>query len=275
MGSGASTAPRKAFGTRGAAPKTTVERLRVYNLIVGLVHLAQAGVVFALSIDFALPITAGFLGGPPGSAFTARETLWRVPIGYAVGLFLLLAAADHLLMAAPGIWPWYRENLARQINYARWWEYSISASVMVVLIAMVTGVSDVGAIVAIFGVNAAMIFFGMLMEILNRPGEGERVNWTPFIFGCLAGIVPWVVIAYQFIGAANRAPSGAGVPGFVYGIVISLFVLFNTFAVNQALQYGRVGPWRSYLFGEKAYIVLSLTAKTLLAWQIFANTLVR
>ncbi|HUZ03511.1 MAG TPA: heliorhodopsin HeR [Thermomicrobiaceae bacterium] len=264
-----------ATGARGIAPESTLPRLRRYNLIVGLVHLAQAAVIFALSNDFALPITAGFLGGPPGSAFTARETLWKVPIGYAVGFFLLLAAADHLLMAAPGIWPWYRDNLARNINYARWWEYAISASVMIVLIALVTGVSDVGALIAIFGINAAMIFFGMLMEIFNRPGEGQRVNWTPFIFGCVAGVVPWIVIAYQFFGAESRAPAGAGVPGFVYGIVISLFVLFNTFAVNQALQYGRVGPWRSYLFGEKAYIVLSLSAKTLLAWQIFANTLIR
>jgi len=265
---------RKVQVAQDDASGSATSRLRRYNLVVGLVHLIQAGVVFALSNDFALPITASFLGGPPGSAFTERETLWKVPIGTAVGLFLLLAAADHLLMAAPGIWNWYRDNLREQINYARWWEYSISASIMIVLIALITGVSDIGALIAIFGVNAAMIFFGMVMEIFNHPGEGGRVNWTPFLFGCVAGIVPWIVIAYQFIGAENRA-QGAGVPTFVYGIVISLFILFNSFAVNMALQYGRFGPWRNYLFGEKAYIVLSLTAKTLLAWQIFANTLIK
>jgi hypothetical protein len=42
----------------------------------------------------------------------------------------------------------------------------------------------------------------------------------------------------------------------------------------MVLQYKQVGRWRDYLFGEKAYIVLSLTAKTALAWQIFAKTLV-
>ena len=45
-------------------------------------------------------------------------------------------------------------------------------------------------------------------------------------------------------------------------------------ALNQYLQYRRVGPWRDYLFGERVYIALSLTAKSLLAWQVFANTLV-
>ena len=59
----------------------------------------------------------------------------------------------------------------------------------------------------------------------------------------------------------------------MYGILVTIFVLFNCFAVNQWLQYRRVGPWSDYLFGEVAYVVLSLTAKTALAWQIFANTL--
>jgi hypothetical protein len=262
------TRPDPAERVGGVSVKT-MPRLRGYNLIVGLILLAQAIAIFVLSNDFSLPVTASFMAGPPGSALSPRETLFSIPIGPAVGVFLLLAAIDHLMMAAPGIWPWYRENLARGINYARWWEYSISASIMIVLIAMVTGVSDVGAIIAIFGVNAAMIFFGMVMEIFNKGRDA--VNWTPFLFGCVAGIVPWIVIAYQFIGAVNRSE---GPPGFVYGIVISLFVLFNSFAVNMVLQYRKGGPWRDYLFGEKAYIFLSLTAKTLLAWQIFANTLV-
>jgi len=143
---------------------------------------------------------------------TTRETVWNVPIGPVIGVFLLLAALDHLLMAAPGVWPWYRANLQRGINYARWWEYSVSASVMMVLIALITGVSDIGAIVAIFGVNAAMIFFGLVMEIFNR--DRERVNWTPFLLGCVAGIVPWIVIVYQVAGSARRA-TGDGVPAFV------------------------------------------------------------
>ena len=35
----------------------------------------------------------------------------------------------------------------------------------------------------------------------------------------------------------------------------------------------KVGPWRDYLYGEFMYIVLSLVAKSLLAWQVFAGTL--
>ena len=63
------------------------------------------------------------------------------------------------------------------------------------------------------------------------------------------------------------------VPTFVYGIFVSLFIFFNSFAVNMALQYRQVGRWRSYVFGEGAYLALSLGAKSALAWQVFGGTL--
>jgi hypothetical protein len=259
-------------GSRDAGDEQRISRLRPYNLIVGLIHLAQAIAVLWLSNDFALPITGTFSAGEPGAGFQDPEVIWDVPIGPLVAVFLFLAALDHLLMAAPGIWHWYVNNLRRGINYARWWEYTFSASIMIVLIALITGVSDTGAIIAIVGANIAMIFFGLDMEIVNR--NRDNVNWSPFLFGCVAGIVPWIVIAFQFIGTETRLPEGMSVPGFVYGIVISLFILFNSFAINMVLQYKKVGPWRNYLFGEAAYVLLSLTAKTALAWQVFTATLI-
>ena len=57
------------------------------------------------------------------------------------------------------------------------------------------------------------------------------------------------------------------------GIFASLFVFFNVFALNMLLQYRRVGRWREYLYGERVYMLLSLTAKSALAWQVFAGTL--
>lgn len=246
-------------------------RLRLYNIVIGLVHLAQGIAMLALSNDFALPVTRAFLTGPPGTD-PAQEPWFTVALGPAVALFLFLAALDHLLMAAPGINRWYNVMLANERNDARWIEYSVSASLMIVLIAMITGVSDIGALIAIAGVNACMLFFGLLQERFSQPSTGN-VNWMPYIYGCFAGAVPWAIIVLQIASAEARA-TGEGVPTFVYVIIVSLFLAFNSFAVNMVLQYRRVGPWRNYVFGEQAYIVLSLVAKSLLAWQVFANVLV-
>ncbi len=139
---------------------------------------------------------------------------------------------------------------------------------MIVLICLLTGISNVYALVAIFGVNVSMILFGMLMERTN-PDRND-VDWWPFAFGCIAGIVPWIAIVIAIAGAQVEF---SGVPGFVFAIFVSLFLLFNCFAVNQWLQYRNTGRWRSYLFGEGAYILLSLVAKSALAWQVFAGAL--
>lgn len=259
------------------APTAAIEldeasRLRLFNLVVGLLHLGQAIAIFALSNDFKLPLLATFVDGPPGTAPGESNLLWNVPLGPAVALFLLFAAVDHLLMTVPGIERWYLKSLRERVNRARWIEYSVSASLMMVLIAMITGILEFTALIAIFAANAAMIFFGLIMESTSKPDD-ERVNWWPFIFGSLVGAAPWIAVALQVMYTSQKS-TGDGIPGFVYGILISLFICFNSFALNMALQYKRVGPWRSYLFGERAYIVCSLVAKTALAWQVFANTLV-
>ena len=245
---------------------TTPNRLRTLNLAMAALHAAQAVTVLALANDFALPVTATFLEGPPGVAAPTLSTWFHLNLGYGVAAFLLISAAAHLLIASPGIHPWYLRNLDAGRNYARWIEYSVSASLMIVLIAMLSGIGDVAAIIALFGVNASMILFGLLMEHYERPGEA---NWLTFWLGSLAGLVPWIAIGIYFISPGSEASP----PGFVLAIYISLFMFFNSFALNMALQYARIGPWRSYLFGERAYIVLSLTAKSALAWQVFAGAL--
>ena len=243
-----------------------LRRLRLYNLVMGFFHAAQGILILVLANDFALPVTGSFLAGQPGSGEYAREHLFDVRIAWGVAAFVFLSAVAHWLIASPGIYEWYSRNLLQQRNYARWIEYSLSSSVMVVIIAMLTGISDVAALGAIFGVNACMILFGLLMEHYETPG---RPRWLSFVFGCLAGAVPWAVIAVYL--AAPGVP--ANPPAFVYAIFFSLFVFFNVFAVNLLLQYRQVGKWRDYLYGETVYIFLSLTAKSLLAWQVFASTL--
>jgi hypothetical protein len=244
--------------------------LRTGNLLLALAHTVQAVVILALSTAFALPVTGAFMSGPPGSGTPAQETLFHLRLGPLVAAFLLLAAVDHGLVALPPFRRVYERSLARGVNPFRWLEYSLSASLMVVLIAMLTGIADYVALLALFGVNAAMILFGWLMELFNPPGR-THTRWLPFAFGCVAGVVPWLAITAQLAISVGKGDSP---PTFVYAIFVTLFVLFNSFAVNQALQYARVGRWRSYRFGEWTYLVLSLVAKSLLAWQVFANVLV-
>jgi hypothetical protein len=265
--------PASAAGTvaKGdkAANEVSVRKLRIGNTVVGLIFLVQVIAILLLSNDFSIPVVATYQNGPPGTPGTGETfTMFSVRFGWAIAFFLVLAAADHLLMATPKINGWYERQLDQGRNTARGVEYSISSSVMIVLICLLTGINDIYALVAIFGVNAAMILFGLLMERINP--DRSSVDWWPFIFGCIAGIVPWIAITLAIVGAQQKY---SGVPGFVFAIFISLFILFNCFAINQLLQYRNRGRFMNYRFGEYAFIILSLIAKSLLAWQVFSGAL--
>ena len=249
--------------------KLTIPSLRRFNLIAGITHLLQMAAVIALSTDFSLPVTATYMTGPPGSAFAAPVVVFETPLALAVALFLGLSALAHFIVASPQFFGRYGKGLEEKRNYFRWVEYSISSSVMIVLIAQITGIADISALIAIFGVNASMILFGWLQEKYEQPGNG---GWLPFIFGCIAGIVPWLAVLVYVLSPGG--PPETSAPGFVIGIIVTIFVLFNSFAWVQYKQYKAKGKWSNYLHGERIYIVLSLVAKSLLAWQIFANTLI-
>jgi hypothetical protein len=189
------------------------------------------------------------------------------------------------------------QNLQRKVNLIRWFEYAFSSSVMVYIIAILCGIRDGYILLTLVSLNASMNLFGAVMEQHNSslrkiqllesaqdPNTDEDIqlqpNWASFVYGCFAGIIPWIVMeAYFFVslerlGDLEQLPEQAkNVLNTVKFIFPIIFVLFNLFALNMILQYKQVGPWQKYLFGERAYIVLSLLAKSILAWFIWGDTL--
>ena len=251
------------------------DRLFRWNAMLAALHGIQAAVILALSFAkdpvVSAPVVTTYLTFDSASETLvgAQRTLFELPIGPAVALFLFMSAVAHFLLA----WPlrgWYERRLAAGIQPMRWLEYSLSSSVMIIVIATLAGIQEIGTLVAIFGVNAAMNLFGWSMELANQGRE--RTQWSHYIFGCIAGVVPWIVITIALWSTATE-PGAAAIPGFVWAIFVSLFISFNIFAITMILQYRKVGRWRDYLTGEKTYMFMSLFAKTILAWQVFFGTL--
>lgn len=246
-----------------------LHKLRTQNVIAGFLHLASFVAILLLANDASLPVRATYLTEAPGTGnFSDPATLFNLNIAYMVAAFLGLSTLFHFFVAAPQIFPRYISGLGKHINKYRWIEYSLSSSIMIIVIMQLNGVSEYIALLGIFGVNVSMILFGWLQERYTTPGDGDMM---PFWFGCIAGAIPWVAIAINI--ASPSGPAEASTPGFVYGIVISLFILFNCFAIVQWKQYKAQGKWADYIYGERRYIALSFIAKSLLAWQVFAGSL--
>jgi len=235
-------------------------------------HLIQGVIMVVISNSSSLPVVTSYLKidpeNPVFGVAPTPEKLFDLRLGPTVAAFLFLSAIAHFLLAGP-LRKWYEANLAKGINKLRWAEYALSSSVMIVVISMLCGVYDLWLLVSLFCLNAIMNLMGLMMEVHNQTTQ--RTNWLSYWIGVFAGAVPWVVLLAFFFGAVNSV--GVDLPGFVYAIVATIFVTFNIFAINMVLQYKKVGRWRDYLYGERAYMILSLVAKSALAWQMFSGTL--
>ena len=252
----------------------TYSKLRRFNLIMGGLHLLQGIAMLFLATtviqkigEFSPQITQNYLAFNPATSSLELESkvLFDLPFGILVASFLFISATAHALISIPKKTnEKYNADLEKGINQFRWFEYAISSSIMIVLISTLFGIYDIASLVLIFIVNATMNLFGLVMEQMNSGKSKNDIIWGPFIWGSIAGIAPWIAILLYMFGNGNFDQ----VPWFVWAIVGSYFVAFNTFPVNMILQYKKVGKWENYIYGERIYIVLSLVAKSILAWLV-------
>ena len=153
-------------------------RLRTFNVIAGLFLLIQAIAIVFLSNSFKLPINTYYLHLNATTQVLApvENTIYQLRVGLLVAVFLLISTIDHLLVASPFANRWYVKNLKKHVNYARWYDYALSSSVMIVAIALLSGIYDIAALIPLFCLNATMNLFGLMMELHNQ--KTEKTKWT-------------------------------------------------------------------------------------------------
>lgn len=249
--------------------KITYAGLNKFNLKMAALHFVQGVAMVAISNDKVIPVSKSFLRFDEAtqSLVPATKHFFDVRLGWLIASFLFMSALAHIIIATV-YRRGYEKNLKKGMNKARWLEYAVSASTMMVAIAALSGMFDFSSLMMLFALVAGMNLMGLVMEVYNQGRD--KVNWLAYWVGCFLGFVPWIAYTVYILAAGAE---GDGVPTFVYFILGSIFVFFNCFALNMWLQYKKIGPWKNYLFGEYVYIVLSLVAKSLLAWQVFAGTL--
>ncbi len=227
----------------------TASKLRRLNIGAGVLHLITGIImIVAGDRDFSLPVGGFNINGPPGNSLDNGflNEFFGIPLALQVAKFSLLSALFHFIVGVVAFGA-YKKELCRGRNRFRWVEYSLSSTLMIVLIGATTGIIDLAALIGIAFANISMILFGWIMEMVNDSTDPNAKIWfTPFWMGCIAGIGPWLAILVP-LWFNLRVDGAEGPPGFVYGIIVSIFFFFNTFA---------------------------FVAKSVLAWQIFANTLI-
>jgi len=232
-----------------------------YNLACGVLHFVQGLIALIMSLvleknkAFKLPMTTLFLKWElyPVQDLVTQGTL---KFGIATSLFAFMSSIAHVIVLFN--FKRYISDLRKGANYFRWYEYAVSSSLMIGLIGALFGIYDIMTQINMMSVNCCMNLFGLLHEELNMGRKPSELNWLPFIYGCFAGLVPWITIFVYFSQSAS-----ADMPAFVYAVLFTYLIFFNTFPINMYCQYKQIGNWNDakypdqikggYFYGEKLY----------------------
>ena len=234
----------------------------VCHAIAAVVMFVEAMVIMAVPMGAVLPqMIVDAPSGPYGPIVTT-ETALRIRVSFLVALFLALASIDHTICTA--IWQCARSGFdyylfEKRANPLRWVEYSISASLMVVLILSLSGSRDVMLQLVAATATAVCMLLGLCIE----ASDDKSTKIALFVVASISAMVPWIVVLFNFIRQASQ------IFAFVWAATVGTFVAFALFAVNMLVT----GIMFRHLhhIGEIIYIMLSLTAKSYLAFVVWGG----
>ncbi len=192
----------------------------------------------------------------------------------------------------------YSEMIRRGKNPLRFIEYSISASIMLIIIAIINGIFDIHVLFAIGVLTCSCQLCGLVVEYLDDCQLG--LMWMNHLNGWLTFCSAYYIIARAFFASVNYDPD-IQPPDFVYAIVIAIFLLYASFGIVQLVELtcltcpcgdscttGGNGEWTRIwcpacrtkvngtlrcnpLYKEMVFVTLSLGAKLTLGWLLFTN----
>jgi hypothetical protein len=209
----------------------------------------------------------------------------------------------------------FYENELRngRVHIGHYFEYSISASIMMIAVCAQLGVTDIFLIINIVMNCFSCMIFGVIAEVCfsfrkiiyityGTRGEASRLNihwlahatgWVVLLFGTITGALSNLILNFHCVNS-----NGSKIPEWVMGLVFAEVVLFSCFGFVQLLSF-----WKRAKYGdmldrlgkdqgvdlekertrqlivdsavntEFAYIILSALAKTILGFGVFMGNL--
>jgi hypothetical protein len=298
-------------------------RLRLLNAVTAGLHLIWAVTFIVLwgvnkKKDLVYPLYTSFttwtnssaaIGGcsygecPSPRAIAFGESVTVIPAWKDSGVELSL----HWLVVSFFLLSALFQTLTAVIHGAispptiRFVEYSFSAAVMIVAIALQIGIMHTHTLLLLATVTWATMLCGLVTEKINAVirgisythaneykslKDGSHLDGTNFdarakcelrkvmiishCIGWVLIIVAFAVLVSTFHQHSCDSPHGA--PKFVWAIIYGEIGLFASFGVVQLLQIvGAIDTTQS----EMGYVCLSFASKTLLGWLVYDGNFVQ
>lgn len=260
--------------------KYTIEYLKGLNIQASFAHLAAfiafAGIAYAVlkpTYRSASVYRIGATAPAPGESVDSLDfptkifRIGSINVANWILIFFALTFIFHFLYATDFFGKgYYTKWLKEGWNPVRWFEYSISASLMIVIISMLVGAKDITSLWAYFFIVAALQFCGLIVE-----RESTKVLKDVFQVQVATGIgwtlllAVWIPILFSIVKIIGDARGYAtNVPAWVPIIVVLQFFQYSWFGFIQLKQVRAMvkgTPLPDFLSIERSYIMLSFASK--------------
>lgn len=199
------------------------------QLILCLLHSISSIIMFYQGADDPKSgILDVFIIKTNSSSITERfylDKVGNINLFYLNGTFLLFTGVSHFVYFISR----YYFNYAISIKL-RYIEYAVSASIMIVIIASLSGCREVMTLLCISGLTGTTMSFGMFNDMAYETNTHHNYYIPVFWEGFYPYIFTWITVFVYFFMAVSESEN---VPKFVYAIVIVLFIFYSSFAVAQ------------------------------------------
>ena len=186
--------------------------------------------------------------------------------------FIFFTSMMHMVYACCR--KWYSRMMGAENNYARWIEYSISATILLVAIMLSSDTKEFNVIfISIFAIIGVMLSGDVVEKVLaNSQARGTLSHIT-------ATLVAWIVFAgvignYCLNFYTDTAKT---IPGDAKKIVSSTSILTLVFYISfgfvQLFQV--LGKFPTYEHVEGMYIILSFVSKATLGMLVTSGIIAR
>lgn len=188
-------------------------------------------------------------------AMSYGDIVWfDVSLGWLVFVYFVWTGVWHLLYVTL-FWRRYVDCIDEQMDrfYLRWFEYAVSASIMMFLIVYFLGITNL-AVICLLSAN---MFFIIIVPFISRRGQGPE-----YIVASVYYSVIWLYLFVTFI--VENVEFLNTIPWYVYLIVFGEFLLYSSFGFVFFLEEWRIRHEKGLFLTETIYNALSAASKLLL-----------
>ncbi|HKU18275.1 MAG TPA: heliorhodopsin HeR [Candidatus Saccharimonadales bacterium] len=265
-----------------STPSTSVGaggKFKRWGLWLGVLYLLQGLAIVLFGNNASAPLTTQYFSVDTLASdanghqvvASAMRHLHDVRLAWVIAVVLALFAAVHFVMAY-ATQAWHEDALKRGVNPLRSAALGFGGGAMVVTIALLGGISDIATLVLLFALSIVGALLGLAAETVVTRDNGAMSRFSHLLCGLsiVSVVLPWVVFAGQIVAAMLF---NGHIPGYVYGVYGSMFVLFmaGVWATHQRIV--RSGKWADAAYAETAFLILMLVGASALAWQTFAGAM--